>query len=164
MKTIILLLAISTGFAGAQGLPADIERLVQQRETAQKKIDETFTAELKKLRGRYVSSGEKQMVETIDKILEGGDPRRVADPIVGMWIYTFEKNNDTRKYEFFPDGRASIGLVDGQHPGRWVRNGTRITIYKGSGDEVFGYALNDGTKLSYKGNETQMTGVKVPSK
>jgi hypothetical protein len=136
MKRMILIMVVLIHQSPAQVLPSDVQRLIDQRDAAVEKVNETFVAELLKLK---VKATDPKVKDQIDSLLSaqgnGGELTIKDDPIVGVWYFKV-KVGPLRRYEFKADGTFTGVVTKGRISGKWVRDGKTITMFTSQDPEL----------------------------
>ena len=134
--------AVSVAIAGmllsqkaSAEVPAEIERLMEQRDDAVERVEVTFRREMRDLRAKYVTQGRQDDVELIEKVLEGIDPYKVGDPVLGRWL--IKAGGEVAMTELKVDGTAVIGLPKGKVLGTWKRVEDKVLVHRYGVEGVF---------------------------
>ena len=145
-------------------VPREIETLMEQRDAAVERVDMTFRREMRDLRAQYVTQGRDEDVELIEKVLEGIDPHKVGDPVLGRWLV--KAGGEVAVTELREDGTAVIGLPKGKVFGTWQRSEDKVLIHRYGVEGVFTEIQVIEGKLIYhipaKRGKMKLVGEKIP--
>ena len=90
---------------------------------------------MRDLRAKYVTQGRQDDVELIEKVLEGIDPYKVGDPVLGRWL--IKAGGEVAMTELKVDGTAVIGLPKGKVLGTWKRVEDKVLVHRYGVEGVF---------------------------
>ena len=145
-------------------VPREIETLMEQRDAAVERVDMTFRREMRDLRAKYVTQGRKDDVELIEKVLEGIDPHKVGDPVLGRWLV--KGGGEVAMTVLNEDGTAVVGIPRGKVLGTWERSEDKVLIHRYGVEGVFTEIQVIEGKLVYhipqKRGKLKLVGEKIP--
>ncbi|MGB0291804.1 MAG: hypothetical protein ACPGIA_04420 [Luteolibacter sp.] len=133
--TALALSQIALSEVPSAAVPSEIKTLMEQRDEAIERVQITFRREMRDLRARYVTQGRTENVELVEKILEGIDPYRVGDPVIGNWL--MQAGSEVTMTVLSENGNAVIGIPRGKVHGTWKRSEDKVLIYKYGEEGVF---------------------------
>lgn len=138
MKVIMMLTLMIVPLFG-QDLPLEIQDLVVKKNQAIAKIEDTFDAELKKLRAAYLAKGDQVAVKSIDALLYPETAKAEGtDPVVGAWYFypTTGKKINPWRLELRKDSTFYINLGRQEFRGKWKRGDGVIELYRAALPEI----------------------------